>query len=215
MRVPAIAVLAATLCATSLHADIIARTSGTAAFPGFGVAADNGAAPMSFAFVSPGNAVLLTSVDVALTWWSNDQPTVEMQLRSDSAGLPGALVASLGSHLVNTSSATTYTFTPAAPILLPSSTPYFFSLRCIATCSGLAWTVEVTAAPSVTGMPGADLPPGLYSDSALVISDYSVLATINGSGSRFGGGDVPEPSTTALFALGLATAMLKWRKSAQ
>ena len=157
----------------------------------------------ALAFTPTADAVL-DSIEIALSAVS-DANEVDIFLRTDDAGRPGALLEGfhLSGALVPTGSI--QTFASAVMPLLSSGVQYWIEMS-----AGIAGTATVasTGWNSSTGAasPRAEqLDEGLWASSGNFSYAYRVNGTLV---------DVPEPGSTVLLGIGLAILSLRVRRTA-
>lgn len=204
-RWAALALALAFLPATSRAAVIVANTGATNDAGGFDSTLLLGAG-----FLSPNVATTITGVLLPMDG-NNANPdpgSVGLSLYNNNGGVPGTLLASLGSTSVLASDPqTTYSFTPGAPVNIAASTQYWLVLSC-ACPNATVNNWMATTAIGVAGLAGANVIPSAFfsSDGGTVwgsVSDRTFVFQVNGDETN--GANVPEPST---FALTLSAAAL-------
>lgn len=180
------------LCSSTLHGALIVGNSVTSPFPNNGTSASGG---KYIGFTTGLDDLLLDSIDVALGGVGLSGGTIEFTLNGDSAGLPGAVISTIGSQSIGAGSATAaYTLTPLSSLLLQANTTYWVG----ATFNGtVRW--DQTDPPAI---PSDGLATFLgYRFNGASSGVYNAIL-ING---RVDGGEaaIPEPATMALMSAAL------------
>ncbi len=172
-------------------------------------------------FLSPNVATEITSVTATFATGSTagEFPTLVMGLYADASGVPGSLLAGLGSATMTTSSGNeVMTFAPGSAVALAASTSYFLGVTCPACISGTRqsnWAMSSTA--SLVGLAGSNVTAGVFFSNnsgasySHVVTNATLIFRLDGNETV--NGAVPEPASITLLAGGLGV-MVWFRRRA-
>jgi len=153
-----------------------------------------GGFPMVGQAFTPSGNYQLTQIDLALVYFGGTN-SVNVGLNADTGGLPGAVIATwsdpINLQAIGTTCCIVQTFTPSSTILLSSGTQYWIVVAAGASDTFAGWNLNNTADD---GSVALNFGSGFSLDGPLRRSAFDVL----------GDSSVPEPTTLALTALGLA-----------
>jgi hypothetical protein len=168
-------------------------------------------------FLSPGVPTTITNVVLPMDE-NNANPdpgAVSLSLFSNNSGVPGSLVASLGSvNVLAADPVTNYVFTPAAPVNIAASTQYWLVVACACPNSAVNnWGATTTIV--FGGLAGAAVTPSAFfshdgGSTWTNTNDRTFIFQVNGDVTP--GGNVPEPSTFALMLGAAAILYFKRRR---
>jgi hypothetical protein len=154
-----------------------------------------------------GSAVTLTDVEVVLGQLTGSGNTVTALLYSNNAGVPNALLATIGT-LTPPASPAVQTFTPSSTITLQASTQYWIILVDNNTGFFAGWQAAANA--TGTGVSGES--HAFWSGAAWSNEPNSTFSTTVPEMQIDVGAAAPEPATFAMFGAALA-ALILFRRS--